>query len=74
MIYFLDKFYPGFMIVPRKHHPLGNEDHIISDEDEGYPVMYSTKIQEGKDCPKDANGKWAFPSKFEGENPNTERK
>ena len=35
--------------------------------------MYRIKIQEGKDLPKDANGKLAFPSKFEGENPNTGR-
>ena len=37
-------------------------------------MMYRIKIQEGKDRPKYANGKWAFPSKFEGENPNTGRK
>ena len=37
-------------------------------------MMYRIKIQGGKDRPKDANGKWAFPSKFEGENPNTGRK
>ena len=33
--------------------------------------MYSIKIQEGKDLPKDENVKLVFPSKFEGENPNT---
>ena len=37
-------------------------------------MIYRIKIQEGKDRPKDVNGKWAFPSKFEGENPNTGRK
>ena len=37
-------------------------------------MMYRIKIQERKDLPKDANGKWASPSKFEGENPNTARK
>ena len=62
------------MIVPRKPHPLGNEYHRIADEDEGYHVMYRIKIEEGKDPPKYANGKWAFPSNFEGANPNTERK
>ena len=36
--------------------------------------MYKIKIQEEKDCPKDANGKWAFPSKFEVESTNTWRK
>ena len=71
---FLNKFCPGFMSVPRKPHPLGNEYHSIADGDEGYPVMYRIKTQEGKDCLKDANGKWEFPSKFEGENPNTGRK
>ena len=74
MNYFLDKFCPGFMIVTRKLHPLGNEYHSIADGDEGYHVMYQIKIQKWKDRPKDANGKWAFPPKFEGENPNTVRK
>ena len=37
-------------------------------------MMYRIKIQEGKDRPKYANGKWAFPSKFEGENTNMGRK
>ena len=37
-------------------------------------MMYRIKTQEGKDRLKDANGNWAFPSKFEGENPNTGRK
>ena len=36
-------------------------------------MMYPIKIQEGKDRPKYANGKWVFPSKFEGENTNTGR-
>ena len=71
---FLEKFCTGFMCVPRKPHPLGNGYNSIADGDEGYPLMYRIKIQEGKDRPKYANGKWAFPSKFEGENPNTERK
>ena len=63
---FLENFFAGFMSVLRKPHFLGNEYNSISDGDEGNPVMYRIKIQEGKDCPKDANGKWAFPSKFEG--------
>ena len=45
MNYFLDKFRPGFMSVPRKPHPLGNAYHIIADGDEGYPVMYRIKIR-----------------------------
>ena len=40
----------------------------------GQAFLYRIKIKERKDRPKDANGKWAFPSKFEGENPNTGRK
>ena len=64
MKYFLGKFCPGSMSVPRKPHPLVNEYHSISDGDEGYPVMYRIKIQEGKNRPKDANGKWELPSKF----------
>ena len=58
------------MIVLRKPHPIGNEYHSIVDGDEGNPVLYRVKIQEGKDHPKYANDKWSFPSKFEGENPN----
>ena len=55
------------MSVPHKPHPIGNEYLSIADGYEGYLVMYRIKIQEGKDRPKYANGKWAFPSKFEGE-------
>ena len=71
---FLDKFCPGFTSVPRKPHTIGNEYHSIVDGDEGNPVMHRIRIEEVKDCPNDANGKWAFPTKFEGENPNTGRK
>ena len=71
---FLDKFCPRFVSVPCKPHPLGNEYHIIADGDEGNPVRYRIKIKEEKDRPKYANGKWAFPSKFEGEILNMGRK
>ena len=71
---FLDKLCPGLTIVPRKPHPLGNDYHIIADGGEGCPLMYWIKIQEGKDSQKDANCKWAFPSKFEGGDLNTGRK
>ena len=63
---FLEKFCPGFMSVPPEPHHIENEYHSIADGDEGYPVMYLTKIQERKDRPKYANEKWAYPSKFEG--------
>ena len=36
--------------------------------------MLRIKIHEGRNCPEDENGKWAFPSNFEGENPNMGRK
>ena len=62
------------MIFPCKPHPIVNEYHSIEDRDEGNSVMYRIKIHEGKGHPKDADGKWAFPSRFEGENPNTRRK
>ena len=65
---FLNKFCPGFMSVPRKPHPLGNEYHSICDGDGGKPIMWRIKIQEGKDRPKKPDGSWAFPSKFEGTN------
>ena len=71
---FLEKLLPEFMSVPRKTHHLGNYYHSIADGDEGNPVMYRIKIQKWKDRPKDANGKWDFTSKYEGENPNMGRK
>ena len=52
-----DKLCPGSISVPHKPHPIVNEYHRIADRDEGYPVMYRIKIQEGKDRPEDANGK-----------------
>ena len=70
----LDKFCPGFMSVPRKPHPLGNEYHSIADGDDGKPVMWRIKLQEGKDRPKDETGRWAYPSEFEGQDTNTGRK
>jgi len=56
---------PGFMCVPRKPHPFGNEYHSIADGDDGKPIMWRIRLQEGKDRPKHANGKWAFPTQFE---------
>ena len=65
----LDKFCPGFMNVPRKPNDIGNEFHSIADGDDGSPIMWRVKLQEGKDRPKLPDGKWAFPSKFEGVGP-----
>ena len=61
----LNKFCPGFMTVPCKPHPFGNEYHSIADGDDGKATMWRVKIVEGKDRPKKPNGTWAFPSKWE---------
>jgi hypothetical protein len=58
---------PGFMIVERKPHPSDNEYHSIADGDDGKPIMWRIKIQEGKDRPKKADGTSPFPSQFENE-------
>lgn len=70
----MDKWAPGFMSVPRKPHPFGNEYHSIADGDDGKAIMWRIKLQEGKDRPKGADGKWAYPSEFEGTNAATGRK
>ena len=59
-----DKYAPGFMHVPRKPHPFGNEYHTIADGDGGNAICWRAKLQEGKDRPKNGN-EWAFPSRFE---------
>ena len=61
----LNKFCPGFMTVPRKPHPFGNEYHLIADGDDGKAIMWRVKLVEGKDRPKRPDGNWAFPSKWE---------
>jgi hypothetical protein len=61
----MNKFAPGFMTVPRKPHPFGNEYHSIADGDGGKAIMWRVKMQVGKDRPKKADGTWAFPSKWE---------
>ena len=68
---FLDKFFPGFVCVPRKPHPFGNEYHSIANGVtekglEGNPIMWRVKLQEEKDRPKKPDGGWAFPSEFPG--------
>jgi hypothetical protein len=60
----LNKFCPGFICVPWKPHLFGNEYHSIADGDDGKPIMWRVKIVEGKDRPKKADGRWAFPSEF----------
>ena len=61
----LNKFCPGFMTVPRKPHPFGNEYHSIADGDDGKAIMWRVKLVEGKDRPKKPDGNWAYPSKWE---------
>ena len=62
----LSKFCPGFMCVPRKPHPFGNEYHSIADGDDGKPIMWRVKLVEGKDRPKKADGQWVFPTEYPG--------
>jgi hypothetical protein len=61
----LNKFCPGFMTLPRKPHPFGNEYHLIADGNDGRFIMWRIKVIEGKDCPKLPNGKPAFESQWE---------
>jgi hypothetical protein len=65
----LNKFGPGFMICPRKPWPFGNKYHSIADSDENmqHPIMWRVQLVEGKDWPKLANGRWAFPTQWENE-------
>ncbi|KAL3811352.1 hypothetical protein ACHAXA_000768 [Cyclostephanos tholiformis] len=62
----LNKFCPGFMCVPRKPHPFGNEYHLIADGDDGKSIMWHVKLVEGKDRPKKAGGQWVFLTQFPG--------
>ncbi len=61
----LNQYCPGFMFVPRKPHPSGNEYHSIADGDQGKPIMWRIKIQEGKDRLKDQNNNPLYPTEFE---------
>jgi hypothetical protein len=54
----LNKYCPGFVVVPRKPYPFGNEYHTIAVSNKGYPIMWRIKLREGKDRPKLANGQW----------------
>ena len=62
---FTDQNCPGFMCIPRKPHPFGNEYHSIADGDGGKPIMWRIKLQEGKDRPKKPDGSFAFATEFE---------
>ena len=43
---------PGFMFVPRKPHPQGNEYHTIACGLSG--ILYGMELVEGKDKPKES--------------------
>jgi hypothetical protein len=60
----LSKFCPGFMCIPCKPHPFGNEYNTIADGDQGKPIMFWIKLVEGKDRPKKTDGSWEFPSEY----------
>ena len=62
----LNKFFPGFMCVPRKPHPFCNEYHSIADGDDDRLIMWRVKLVEGKDKPRRANGHFVFPTEFPG--------
>ena len=49
----LNTYCPGFMCVPRKPHPFGNEYHTICDGefDIGCLILWHAEIQEGKARP-----------------------
>ncbi|KAL9187551.1 hypothetical protein ACHAXT_001654 [Thalassiosira profunda] len=55
----LNPYVPGWMVVPRKPHPFGNEYHSICDGDleTGNPIMWHVELQEGKDRPPEAGDK-----------------
>eukprot|EP00804_Cyclotella_cryptica_P008982 CCRYP_003105-RA/>CCRYP_003105-RA protein AED:0.31 eAED:0.24 QI:0/0/0/1/0/0/2/0/230 len=53
----LDQKCPGFMALDCKPHPFGNEYHTIADGDDGKPIVWQIKIQDGKDCPMTPDNK-----------------
>ena len=59
-----NKYCPGYMFVPRKPHPFGNEYHTIADGDQGKAIMWRAKVQEGKDKPMDGDTP-RYQSQFE---------
>ena len=66
---FLDKFFPGFVCVPRKPHPFGNEYHSIANGVtekglEGNPIMWRVKLQEEKISPRSRMGVGHSPPSF----------
>ena len=42
----MDKYCPGFMCMPRKPHPFGNEYHTICNGDQGQEILWRLEIFE----------------------------
>ncbi len=51
MIDWLNKYCLGWLCIPRKPHPFGNDYHMICDGNliEGVPTMFHGELVEGKD-------------------------
>ena len=58
MMVWLNEYAPGFMYVPRKPHPFGNEWHSICCCASG--IMFAVELVEGKDAPRELG-----PKRFE---------
>ncbi|KAL7468866.1 hypothetical protein ACHAXS_012884 [Conticribra weissflogii] len=48
----LNQHCPGFMYVPCKPHPSRKKYHSIADRDQGKPILWQVKLQEGKTAQK----------------------
>ena len=48
----MNKFFPGFMPLPRKPHPFGNKYHLIANRNKGRCIMWRVCIVGGKDWTK----------------------
>ena len=52
MVEWLNKYGPGWMCVPCKPHPFGNEYHTIANGDHKSPILYRVELVERKDRPR----------------------
>ena len=48
----LNGYCPGWMCVPCKLHPFGNEYHTIADGDDEIAMVLQVELWEGKDQPQ----------------------
>ena len=51
MVKWLNKYVLGWMCVPCKSHPFGNEYHTIADGNHKSPILYRVELVEQKDRP-----------------------